>query len=112
MVDARRVNKTIFLVDENAAVSCALSGFLENSGYRVRSFPSAESFLGEADDMAEVTLLLEQRMTSMSSMELQAEFPLTDSQGLIVLQDRRRSPDRRESINCNNDMKANSRKYP
>ena len=94
------------MVDDNAAVSCTLSGFLENSGYRVRSFPSAESFLEEADDMAEVVLLLEQRMTGMSSMELQAEFPLADSQGLIVLQDRRRLPDRRENINGINDLKA------
>ena len=75
MVDARRVNKTIFLVDENAAVSCALSGFLENSGYCVKSFSSAEAFLEEVDGTVEGVMLLDLRMTGMSGMELQAELP-------------------------------------
>ncbi len=70
-----RVNKTIFLVDDDAAVTCALSGFLENSGYSVKSFPSAEAFLEETDDRAAGVLLLDQRMTGMSGMELQAELP-------------------------------------
>ena len=34
------------------------------------------------------------------------EFPLTDSQGEFVLQDRRRLPDRRRQIHDINDLKA------
>ena len=68
------VNRTIFLVDDDAAVCHALSVFLEASGYSVRTFPSAEAFLEEAEDVAEGVMLLDQRMTGMSGLELQAEL--------------------------------------
>ena len=70
-----RANKTVFLVDDDAAVCCALSGFLENSGYCVKSFSSAEAFLEEVDGAVEGVMLLDLRMTGMSGMELQAELP-------------------------------------
>jgi two-component system response regulator FixJ len=70
-----RVNKNIFLVDDDAAACCALSVFLVNSGYSVKSFHSAEAFLEEADSVVEGVMLLDQRMTGMSGMELQAELP-------------------------------------
>jgi len=73
-----QVNKNIFLVDDDAAVNHALSVFLESSGYSVKSFPSAEDFLEEADGAVEGIMLLDQRMTGMSGMELQAEFPKRD----------------------------------
>jgi two-component system response regulator FixJ len=69
-----RVNKNIFLVDDDAAVCHALSVFLESSGYSVKSFPSAEAFLEEADGAVESVMLLDQRMTGMSGLELQAEL--------------------------------------
>jgi RNA polymerase sigma factor (sigma-70 family) len=69
-----RVNKNIFLVDDDAAVCHALSVFLESSGYSVRSFFSAETFLEETEDAAEGVILLDQRMTGMSGLELQAEL--------------------------------------
>ena len=69
-----RVNKNIFLVDD-AAVCHALSVFLESSGYSVRSFFSAETFLEETEDAAEGVILLDQSMTGgMSGLELQAEL--------------------------------------
>ena len=70
-----QINKNIFLVDDDAAVNHALSVFLESSGYSVKSFPSAEDFLEEADGAVEGIMLLDQRM---SGMELQAEFPKRD----------------------------------
>ena len=70
-----RVNKTIILVDDDAAIRCALSSFLRMSGYSVKSFSSAEAFLEEVDGTAEGVMLLDQRMTGMSGMELQAELP-------------------------------------
>jgi len=70
-----RVNKNIFLVDDDAAVCHALSVFLESSGYSVRSFFSAETFLEETEDAAEGVILLDQSMTGgMSGLELQAEL--------------------------------------
>jgi FixJ family two-component response regulator len=69
-----RVNKNIFLVDDDAAVCHALSVFLESSGYSVRSFISAETFLEETEDAAEGVILLDQCMTGMSGVELQAEL--------------------------------------
>ena len=73
-MDRLRVNRTIFLVDDDAAVCHALSVFLEASGYRVRTFPSAEAFLKEAQGVVEGVMLLDQRMTGMSGLELQAEL--------------------------------------
>ena len=74
VIDAMRTNKNILLVDNDAAVCSALSGFLELSGYSVMSFPSAESFLEETDAMVEGVMLLDLRMTGMSGMELQSEL--------------------------------------
>jgi two-component system response regulator FixJ len=68
------IKRTIFLVDDDAAVCHALSVFLEASGYSVRSFLSAETFLEEAEDVAEGVILLDQCMTGMSGLELQAEL--------------------------------------
>jgi two-component system response regulator FixJ len=69
-----QVNRTIFLVDNDAAVCHALSVFLDASGYSVSTFPSAEVFLEETQGMADGVMLLDQRMTGMSGMELQAEL--------------------------------------
>ena len=63
-----QVNRTIFLVDNDAAVCHALSVFLDASGYSVSTFPSAEVFLEETQGMADGVMLLDQRMTGMSGM--------------------------------------------
>jgi len=74
VIDAMLVNKTIFLVDDDAAVRHALSVFLETCEYSVRTFLSAEAFLEEAEDAVDGVMLLDQRMTGMSGLELQAEL--------------------------------------
>jgi len=74
VIDAMPVNRTVFLVDDDTAVCHALSVCLEASGYRVRTFPSAETFLEQAEAAAEGVMLLDQRMTGMSGLELQAEL--------------------------------------
>ena len=68
------VRRNVFLVDDDAAVCHALSVFLEASGYRVRTFPSAEFFLEGLDGTLEGVMLLDQRMTGMSGLELQGEL--------------------------------------
>jgi FixJ family two-component response regulator len=72
--DAMTNNKTIYLVDDDAAVCHALSVFLETSGYSVRSYTSAEAFLEEANSMVQGVILLDQRMSGMTGLELQAEL--------------------------------------
>ena len=69
-----RKNRTIFLVDDDAAVCHALSVFLETSGYGVKTFLSAEAFLEDAGGTVDGIMLLDQRMTGMSGLELQAEL--------------------------------------
>ena len=67
-------NRNIFLVDDDAAVCHALSVFLEASGYRVTTFSSAESFLEGMKRALQGIILLDQRMTGMSGLELQGEL--------------------------------------
>jgi FixJ family two-component response regulator len=67
-------NRTVFLVDDDAAVCHALSMFLETSGFSVRTFPSAEAFLEYADVTMDGVMLLDQRMTGITGLELQAEL--------------------------------------
>ena len=67
-------NRTVFLVDDDAAVCHALSMFLETSGFSVRTFSSAEAFLEYADVTMDGVMLLDQRMTGMTGLELQAEL--------------------------------------
>ena len=43
--------------------------------------------------------------------DLPAEFPLVDSNGVLVLEDRRQIPDRRQPIHDINDLKTILPKY-
>ena len=66
---------TIFLVDDDVAVCHALSVFLEASGYGVKTFLSAESFLKDtAGCTVDGIILLDQCMTGMSGLELQLKL--------------------------------------
>ena len=67
-------NLPIFLVDDDAAVRDALCLYLEGMGFVVRTFDSAEAFLGEVDAIGRGVLVLDQRMTGMSGLELQSEL--------------------------------------
>ena len=64
----------IFLVDDDAAVRDALCLYLEGAGFTVRTFDSAEALLSEIDAMGRGVLVLDQRMTGMSGLELQSEL--------------------------------------
>jgi two-component system response regulator FixJ len=67
-------NRTIFLVDDDAAVCHALSVFLEASGYGVKTFHSAEAFLANTGSTVDGIMLLDQRMTGMTGLELQTRL--------------------------------------
>lgn len=64
----------VFLVDDDAAVRDALSFYLEGSGFTARTFASAEAFLEGLDGMGCGVLVVDQRMTGMSGLELQSEL--------------------------------------
>jgi two-component system response regulator FixJ len=71
-IEAIRVNRNIFLVDDDLAVCKALSVFLMASGYSVKAYHSAETFLEEVECMVEGIMLLDIRMPGMSGLGLQA----------------------------------------
>ena len=64
----------IFLVDDDSAVRDALRLYLEGSDFAVKTFESAEAFLGKIGGMGRGVLVLDQRMTGMSGLELQSEL--------------------------------------
>jgi hypothetical protein len=51
-----------------------------------------------------MTLIVRQKGSR--RFDLPVEFPLTDSQGIIVIQDRRRLPDRRKAEHGLDDLKV------
>lgn len=69
-----QITKQVYLVDDDAAVCHALSVFLERVGYHVRVFDCAENFLAVADETLQGVMLLDQRMTGMTGLELQQEL--------------------------------------
>ena len=73
-MNSMAVKRRIFLVDDDIAVCHALSVFLETCGYLVRTFSSAEAFLGGAAGVTDGVMLLDQRMTGITGLELQAEL--------------------------------------
>jgi RNA polymerase sigma factor (sigma-70 family) len=64
-------HRTVYLVDDDAAVRHALGTFLSSAGYSTMSFDSAEAFLESVDATASGILVLDQRMTGMTGVELQ-----------------------------------------
>lgn len=64
-------NRTVYLVDDDAAVRHALGTFLTGAGYSTRDFDSAEAFLESLDATASGILVLDQRMTGMTGLDLQ-----------------------------------------
>jgi len=64
----------VFLVDDDVAVRDALSIYLEGMGFTVRTFASAEAFLQGLGVLGYGVLVLDQRMTGMSGLELQSEL--------------------------------------
>lgn len=66
-----RAKRNVFVVDSDKAQCNALSTLLASSGCMVRTYPSAEAFLGDTESAPEGIMLLEQRLMGMSGLELQ-----------------------------------------
>lgn len=67
------MSKTIYLVDDDAAVRHALGTFLNNEGFTVKDYDCAEAFL-QSNSITSGILVLDQRMTGMTGLELQQEL--------------------------------------
>jgi FixJ family two-component response regulator len=67
-------DKTLFVVDDDAAVRQGLRFMLRAAGYSVEAFPSARSFLEDYDPRRGGCLLLDVQMPQMSGFELQQQL--------------------------------------
>lgn len=65
---------TVYIVDDDEAVRDSLRWLLEANNYRVRAFPSGESFLAEYDEKRLGVLIVDVRMPGMSGLELQEQL--------------------------------------
>jgi FixJ family two-component response regulator len=69
-------DKTVFVVDDEAAVRQGLRFMLRAAAYSVEAFPSARSFLADYDPRRGGCLLLDVRMPQMTGLELQQQLNL------------------------------------
>jgi two-component system response regulator FixJ len=67
-------DKTVFVVDDDAAVRKGLRFLLRAAGYTVEAFPSAFSFLEDYDPRRGGCLLLDVQMPRMTGLELQQQL--------------------------------------
>jgi two-component system, LuxR family, response regulator FixJ len=67
-------DKTVFVVDDDAAVRQGLRFMLWAAGYGVEAFPSAAAFLEEYNPRRGGCLLLDVRMPQMTGLELQQQL--------------------------------------
>jgi two-component system, LuxR family, response regulator FixJ len=67
-------DRTVFIVDDDAAVRQGLSFLLRSAGYTVEAFPSALSFLEDYDPRRGGCLLLDVQMPRMTGVELQQQL--------------------------------------
>jgi two-component system response regulator TtrR len=75
---------TVYIVDDDEAVRDSLRWLLEANNYRVRTFPSGESFLAEYDEKRPGVLIVDVRMPGMSGLELQEQLIARKSSMPIV----------------------------
>jgi len=69
-------DRTVFVVDDDAAVRQGLRFMLRAAGYSVEALPSAHSFLEDYDPRRGGCLLLDIQMPHMSGLELQQRLNL------------------------------------
>src|SRR5215470_4060426 len=67
-------DKSVFVVDDDAAVRQGLRFMLRAAGYGVEAFPSARLFLEDYDPRRGGCLLLDVRMPQMTGLELQQQL--------------------------------------
>jgi two-component system response regulator TtrR len=73
-MNAPQTASTVYIVDDDEAVRDSLRWLVEANNYRVRAFPSGESFLAEYDQKRPGVLIVDVRMPGMSGLELQEQL--------------------------------------
>jgi RNA polymerase sigma factor (sigma-70 family) len=73
-MNAPQTASTVYIVDDDEAVRDSLRWLLVANNYRVRAFPSGESFLAEYDEKRPGVLIVDVRMPGMSGLELQEQL--------------------------------------
>ena len=63
--------QTVFVVDDDAAMRESMALMLDQAGFRVRTFPSAETFLESCGPADPGCLVLDLRMPGMGGLDLQ-----------------------------------------
>jgi two-component system response regulator FixJ len=69
-----RADQTVFVIDDDEAVRDSIRMMLERSGYKVRTFASAEEFLEAYEPSAMGCLVCDVRLGGQSGLELQREL--------------------------------------
>ena len=72
---------TVFIVDDDVSFLTSMARLLRASGYKVRAFDSAETFLEEGCSKAAGCLLVDLRMPGLSGLDLQQKLA---SEGSIL----------------------------
>lgn len=83
-MNAPQTASTVYIVDDDEAVRDSLRWLLEANNYRVRAFPSGETFLAEYDEKRPGVLIVDVRMPGMSGLELQEQLIARKSSMPIV----------------------------
>jgi CheY-like chemotaxis protein len=78
-------NSLIAVVDDDESVRESLNTFLRSVGYQVRTFPSADRFLGSGSYGETECLLLDLRMPEIDGFELQSRLNAEHSKIPIVI---------------------------
>jgi len=66
------MSATVFIIDDDPDVRHALRRLIEVDGFRVMTYPSAETFLLEATDMRDGCIILDVRLPQMTGPQLQS----------------------------------------
>jgi two-component system, LuxR family, response regulator FixJ len=77
--------KTVYVVDDDAAVRRSVAKLARVLGHEVRTFESAESFLAASEKGASGCLLLDMRMPGMSGLDLLSELARRRSSLAVIV---------------------------
>ena len=80
----RRVDPTVFVVDDDPSVRDALSSLIRSIGLRVVLYASAKDFLREPKPDGPACLVLDVRLPGFSGLELQRELAAANNQIPII----------------------------
>jgi FixJ family two-component response regulator len=74
----------VFVVDDDASVRPAMESLIRSVGLRVKSFASAQDFLGDERPDAPACLVLDVRLPGLSGLDLQKELAAAGNQIPII----------------------------